>query len=361
MADKIQLAILKRSISDWNKWRQDNPYVPIDLSDADLTGADLEIANLGNADLHGATMVDAVMNGANLSYADLKDADLCGADLHEAYLIDLDLSSTKLTGAVLNETNLSYKSFRDHDLRNTNFEGAYLTGTDFSDAKLSGSNFKRASLIRTIFTRADISNCNIFGISAWNVNLEGATQLNLIITDYNEPIITVDNLEVAQFIYLLIHNEKLRSVIDTITSKAVLILGRFTPERIAVLQAIREELRQRNYVPILFDFEGPENRDTTETVSTLAHMACFVIADLTDPRSVPHELMSFVPDLQSLPVQPLILKGQDPYSMFGNVLRRSSVLPIHEYEDQAQLIAELVDKVIAPAEAKVIELRPRNP
>jgi hypothetical protein len=42
-------------------------------------------------------------------------------------------------------------------------------------------------------------------------------------------------------------------VIDTITSKAVLILGRFTPERKAVLDAIGDELRKRDHVPVLFD------------------------------------------------------------------------------------------------------------
>ena len=59
----------------------------------------------------------------------------------------------------------------------------------------------------------------------------------------------------------MIHNEKLRDVIDTIGKKAVLILGRFTDERKAVLEAIREELRKRDYIPILFDFEKPESRD----------------------------------------------------------------------------------------------------
>jgi hypothetical protein len=58
----------------------------------------------------------------------------------------------------------------------------------------------------------------------------------LIITKENEPEITVDNIEVAQFIYLLMHNQKIRDVIDTITSKVVLILGRFTPKRKQVLE-----------------------------------------------------------------------------------------------------------------------------
>jgi hypothetical protein len=118
-------------------------------------------------------------------------------------------------------------------------------------------------------------------------------------------VITVDNLEVAQFIYLLLHNEKIREVIDTITSKVVLILGRFTPERKAVLDAMREELRRRNYLPILFDFEKPARRDLTETVSTLAHMARFIIADITEAKSIPQELQRIVLDLPSVGSTPL--------------------------------------------------------
>jgi hypothetical protein len=39
--------------------------------------------------------------------------------------------------------------------------------------------------------------------------------------------------------------------------KVVLILGRFTPERKTVLDAIRDQLRKRDYLPILFDFQKP--------------------------------------------------------------------------------------------------------
>ena len=129
------------------------------------------------------------------------------------------------------------------------------------------------------------------------MNLEGVTQKDLIVTKLGQPKITVDNLEVAQFIYLLLHNEKIRDVMNTITSKVVLILGRFTPKRKAVLDALREELRRSNYLPVLFDFEGPESRDITETLSLLARMARFIIADLTDPSSIPKELEAIVPHL----------------------------------------------------------------
>jgi hypothetical protein len=52
----------------------------------------------------------------------------------------------------------------------------------------------------------------------------------------------VDNIKVAQFIYLLLNNEEVRNVIDTITSKAVLILGRFSDDRKPILNALRDAL-----------------------------------------------------------------------------------------------------------------------
>jgi hypothetical protein len=197
----------------------------------------------------------------------------------------------------------------------------------------------------------------VYGISAWNVKLEDATQLNLVITHNKEPVITVDNLEVAQFIYLLLHNEKIREVIDTITSKAVLILGRFTPpERKAVLDALRDELRHRNYLPIVFDFEKPANRDLTETISTLAHMVRFIIADLTEAKSIPQELQQIVPDLPSVPVQPILQASAEEYSMFEHFRRYPWVLEIYQYDSPQDVIASLTDKVIAPAEVKAKEL-----
>ena len=74
----------------------------------------------------------------------------------------------------------------------------------------------------------------------------------MVVTSEDQPAITVDNIEVAQFVYLLLHNQKIRGVIDTTTSKTVLILGRFTDERKAVLDALREELRKRDYLPRVY-------------------------------------------------------------------------------------------------------------
>ena len=194
-------------------------------------------------------------------------------------------------------------------------------------------------------------------MSAWDLNLDGVRQADLIITKQDQPEVTVDNLEVAQFIYLLLNNERIRHVIDTITSKAVLILGRFTPERKAVLDALRGELRKRDYLPVLFDFDKPAGKDLTGTMQTLANMARFVIADLTDPSSVPHELAMVVPGTV-VPVQPVLLEGQREYAMFVDLKRRHHwVLEPYRYDSPARLLADLGERVIGPAETKARALR----
>src|SRR6266566_3528231 len=260
MTDQKQLAMLKRDVNAWNQWRWKHSEIRSDLSGADLSGADLRAADLRTADLSGAFLSGANLSGAFLSGANLSGANLSGADL---------------TGGI--------------------FSGADLMGADLTGANLTGARLNGAELVETNLTKATLTQSSIYGISVWNVQLEGAKQDNLIITPDDQPTITVDNLKIAQFVYLLLNNKEIRDVIDTLARKAVLILGRFTPQRKAVLNAIRDELRKKDYLPILFDFEIPSSRNVTETVRTLAHLSCFIIADLTDPSSIPHELQAIVP------------------------------------------------------------------
>jgi hypothetical protein len=130
----------------------------------------------------------------------------------------------------------------------------------------------------------------------------------------------------------------------------VLLLGRFTSSRKPVLDALHAELRARGYIPVLFDFERPRNRNTTETVLTLAGMARFVIADLTDAASVQHELsaIAFSP-LSSVSVQPVILRASQEWSMFADVQLKGPILNPH-YTIRPNLIEGLSEFVIDPAE-----------
>ena len=304
MANEEHVAILKQGVASWYAWRAD--------SFPDLSGA-----NLSGAYLSGANLLEARLSEANLRGAHLGVANLNGADLRKANLLWANLFWANLSEANLSEANL---------------EGTVLLNTDL--------------------TGADLTGCRIYGVSAWGLKLERAKQQNLIIKNLaeDEPEITVDNVEVAQFIYLMLHNQKIRDVIDTITSKVVLILGRFTDERKAALDALREELRKRNYLPILFDFSVPATRGITETVSLLARMARFVVADITDAKSIPQELSMIVPDLPSVPVQPLLLEGSDEYGMFEHFKRYHWVLETYRYSSPEHLIAGLAKHVIGPAE-----------
>jgi len=308
MADARHLARLKAGVKVWNAWRRRSPRVKPDLSRALLIDAELRGINLSDANLERANLRSSTLSGANLTRANLRGADLRAASLRRARLDHADL-----TGAVLRFTSLA-------DAR---IEGATLTG------------------------------CQIYGTSAWNLYGVPRDQSNLVISaDREEPAVMVDDLEVAQFVYLLLHNDKIRNVIETVGKKAVLILGRFTPERKAVLDAVRSLLRRHGYVAMLFDFVPSRRRDLTETIVALAHMSRFIIADLSDPRSVPQELSTIIPGLPSVPVLPVIVAAQREFPMFEHWRRYPWVLPLLRYKDQEHLLQRLQGSLIARAERK---------
>jgi hypothetical protein len=247
---------------------------------------------------------------------------------------------------------------RRADLRTASLRRARL---DYAD--LSGAVLRFASLAETSLQGTLLTGCEIYGIAAWDLRGAPADQSGLVIRAASTgPAVRVDDLEVAQFIHLLLRNEKLSRVIDTVGRKAVLILGRFTAQRKEVLEGIRAALRSAGYLPIIFDFAHPGQRDLTEMVTTLARMSRFVIADLTDPRSIPQELAAIVPDLPSVPVAPLLETGQRPYAMFEHFRRYPWVLPTLHYRDLADLLRKLPKSVIARAERKAVQqARPRRP
>ena len=309
MASLEHHQILEQGVEAWNQWREGHPEIS-----------------------------KPALYEANLYFKDLRRANLRGANLHYANLRHADLSEADLRGA---------------DLRGVNLRRADLRGAD-----LRGATLRRAILVETKLEGARFSDCEIYGMAVWSLVGIPKDQSNLKITQPDEPVITVDNLEVAQFIYLLLHNEKIRHVIETVTSKAVLILGRFTPERRAVLDAMREELLDNHdLVPILFDFEPSPKRDLTETIQLLANICRFVVADVTDAKSIPQELSHIIPYMPSVPVQPIILAAQTEYTMFEHWRNFNSVLPEFLYRDKRHLLDNLQACVIKPVERWEAEVK----
>ena len=307
----------------------------MDLSRITLRGASLKHAELNCSDLRSTVLDDALLDKAKLTFATLVDASLVNCSL-----VSADLSHCDLTGA--------------------NLWGANLTHTDLRHAILKNANLRGAILVETNLEGADLTGSNVYGVSVWNSHLEGAVQQDLRITPLEEAQITVDNLEVAQFVHLLLRRERLRSVVDTITSKTVLILGRFTPERKVILDALANEVRLNNLVPIIFDFERSINRDFTETIKLLAALSLFVIADITNPKSSPLELQATVPDFQ-IPFAVIIQKGEDPFAMAADLNKYDWVLrPTLTYETVDSVRKAFKRAILDPAWEKHKELRGRK-
>ena len=348
------MELLRQGAEAWNEWRE-KQYID-------------ECIDLNAADLHKAYLREADLGRADLGRADLRGAILCGANLWRAYLVEANLSPVDLSPADrrpldFRRADLRWANLRQADLRWAKLSDANLSGADLREAdllyvNLRGADLTYSSLVGTNLERALLKDCRIYGISAWDPHGTPAEQANLIITPEDQPAITVDDLKVAQFIYLLLNNPEIRSVIDTITTKVVLILGRFTEERKAVLDAVRDALRGRNYIPILFDFDRPDSKDYIETAVTLARMARFVIADVTDPKVVLQELEGI--KALGVPVQPILLHGAGTSVVLVDFMKFPWFLKLHLYRDQQDLLASLAENVITPAEEMANAIRQRR-
>jgi hypothetical protein len=239
------------------------------------------------------------------------------------------------------------------NLSRANFNETILTGSN-----LSQTNLTQATFIRTRVKRAIVSDSMVYGINVWDLAGEFAEQNDLIITRQGQPIVTVDNIRVAQFVYLILNNVEVRDVINTLTSKSVLILGRFAvPERKMILDALRNKLREFNLLPIVFDFDRPTDKDFTETIKTLAGLSYFVVADVTNPKSSPLELQATVPDYQ-IPFVPIIQEGESPFAMMVDLQKKYNwVLNTVTYDSMETLMKILKPLIIDPAMNKRNELR----
>ena len=271
--------LLNKGVEAWNLWRSKDkatvtadPAKPGDPKDL----IKLLYPNVRGADLRGADLAGAELVGVDFSFTDLIGADLRGANLHKAQFRNARLFQADLTGALLDEANffladLAGAQLSEACLLRAKLNQANINWTKLKSACLREAELKRASLVGADLRGADLTGCRVHGVNVWGIELDAGTrQQNLVITEQGKSEITADDIEVAQFIYLLLHNQKVRGVIDTLTSKVVLILGRFTDERKVILDALRDELRKRDHLPVLFDFPIPESRDVSETVKVLA-------------------------------------------------------------------------------------------
>ena len=264
-------------------------------------------------------------------------------------LADLDLDRLDLRGA---------------DLSHAGMWGCNLYGTDLSDASLEGSDLSWATLCRTRLIRTCVKGASFYGASVY-----GAAIWDLQGTPSNESYLSIvpDNrwwetdrelfhveggLRLAQFLsstYSALANAEpdplLSGMIDALSARVALLLGRFTnkEERLKKIASVLRD--NHSTAALIFDFSQPRSRDLTEALTTWARLCSFIIADLTDPSSVPHELASTVPFLPSVPVFPIIMSEAKHYAMFEHLSRYPWVQKPISFTSDSDLpfiIAEIV-------------------
>lgn len=374
------LQLVSRGKDVWNKWREENPHIKPDLSRVEFgKRLDLKGWKLSDTNFSGSSLIEADFRPDNEQLKTIRricfsSADLAGADFSSLGIADVEfkgatLNGAKFAGSLLNNTNFRYAKLIEANLNGINCPiGVDFTGAELRDAKLIGatlinSSFRHADLTAANFSNADLtgasfldtncestnfSGCRIYGISVWDLRTNKNTnQENLIIEKYGQRPIIVDNIEVAQLVHLILHYPNLRKVIGTVGKLGVLILGRFTPERLSVLHDIRDELRRMGYLPIIFEFEPPLNRTFTETILTLVGLSRFVIADITSPSSSPLELQALIPNFQ-IPIAPIIQKGEQPFSMFKDLIG-DNILELLQYSSSDELKLVLKKAIVDPA------------
>ena len=371
MADPHLIDMLTNSPESWNAWRWKNWDHEADLTNIDLSRkkfpremnlrkTDFSGSNLASLFVPSANFYEAKFVGANLSHLDAVNSDFqsCNAshaDFTSSLLLSTDFSSANLSNAKLVGARMSQSKFWSANLSEADLTDSDMQWVDMMDAELVGAKLIRTNLALTRFLRtnlcgATLTECNVHGTSAWRVKTDfQTTQTELIITDPADPPLRVDDLEVAQFIFLLMNHSKLRNAIDSVTKKGVLLLGRFGDGGLSILQAIAAELRNNGYLPFIFDFECPADRNLTETVKTLVGISRFVVVDLSGP-SVPQELYATVPHFK-IPVVPILESDRKKNAMVNDILEYPWVVkPILRFKSINVLRTNIVSKVIAPAE-----------
>ncbi|MCP4744894.1 MAG: hypothetical protein GY874_01960 [Desulfobacteraceae bacterium] len=152
LLDQYHYRLLKRcsdreDMTEWNKWRKENPKIEILLGCSDFERANLQGANLQGVWLLEANLQEANLQGAWLLEANLQDANLQGANLQEAWLLEANLQGANLKMGKLQEAFLG-----GVDLEGADLQGAKLQKAEFLNANLQGAqlNFAQVDGMTTI-------------------------------------------------------------------------------------------------------------------------------------------------------------------------------------------------------------------
>ena len=351
MAIKEHVDELKKGKASWNRWRRRNPRETPDFSEFNfLSVAGKSAKRRGMIDFRGWNFEKTNFERAFLELTNFTSAKLCGANFTEAILQNSDFVNCDISGSNMRKAVLTGASFRSATIINVNFERAMLTGANFSGAT--------------------IKNCLVYGCSLWDIHVDDTTiQKDLYIRKMAEvpkgkskylaknSLVTVDNLKTASFMFsLMVDSRDIARNIDEATNRVVLLLGKFRDGGAERLDRIKELLSQYGLIPIKFDFEKPDLLNLIETITIIAGLSKFIIADLSGP-SVPAEIER----ISSSFYKPILLlvkedEIQNMYAMVHDQLRNENVLFL-KYKDEDELHNKILAKI---TDARKLNVKLKN-
>ena len=193
----------------------------VNLSYADLTGAqfalcpgtcsassnaNLSSANLSDADLAGAVFVDCIepgfcasasVQGANLTNANLSNTDLAECVFYTAFACSAaDFSDAVMPGANLSFANVHNGNMVSADLAGANLTGTNLGGANLGLADLSGTNLTEAALSSEVYPEptvyVSLNGANVTGtlLVPSDQSVTATSQAGAVVTWSTPPAIT---------------------------------------------------------------------------------------------------------------------------------------------------------------------------
>jgi uncharacterized protein YjbI with pentapeptide repeats len=174
--DMLKLCSDKRDMTEWNKWRKNNPDEDILLERADLDNTYLEGAMLNSAEIRDPDTGEfkGFRGVAHLEYARLEGCDLKGARLGGAYLQGARLFRAHLENAILTRAHLENAHLKRAHLEHVNMRHAYLEGAELKYTNLEGTFFIDAHLENAGFEQAVVNNATDF----WDCHVNRKTDLS---------------------------------------------------------------------------------------------------------------------------------------------------------------------------------------
>ena len=323
--------IILQGAAAWNAWQAENK-VPVSFANPSW----YESRDRQGRMIKGANSVD--FSGIQLN----------NVSIYNAFAEGLNVQNATITGCHFEEGDFSRANFSNTIFINTKFNKTILTDASFNGATFINCNLNRANLANADFSLKEIRETVVYGISAWDLKTTPEMKQSKLVIEksyelYSDIIASgripmmVDDIEMAQFVYYLSSHKKMRNMINILNSKGVLLLGQFRDGGLERLYKLMDWLKERNYTPMLFDFDRPENLDYTETVITMAGLSKFILADLSG-GSVPQELHATLTNFE----KPVIAYSNQPaYSMFKDLKRKNRFSFDFVFTDEQDLYAKM--------------------